>query len=66
MSVIPIIIYLILIKLLNIEAADTVVLLKLYNALELPFLKDSILDCNYISPNQTNIFDQINEVNDLK
>ena len=50
-------------KALNIEAADKAVLLKLYNALELLFKKDNILDCkNFISPNQTNILDQINEV----
>ena len=53
-------------KALNIEAADKAVLLKLYNALELLFKKDNILDCkNFISPNQTNILDQINEVGEL-
>ena len=50
-------------KALNIEAADKAVLLKLYNALELLFKKENNLECkNYISPNQTNILDQINEV----
>ena len=53
-------------KALNIEAADKAVLLKLYNALELLFKKENNPECkNYISPNQTNILDQINEVGKL-
>ena len=45
------------------ESADRDILLKLYNALELLFKKENIIECkNYISPNQTSIFDQINEV----
>jgi len=53
-------------KAVDIEAADRDVLLKLYNALELLFKKDNILDCkNFISPNQTNILDQINEAGEL-
>ena len=53
-------------KAVEIEAADKAVLLKLYNALELLFKKENNVDCkNYISPNQTNILDQINEVGEL-
>lgn len=54
-------------KAVDIEAADRDVLLKLYTALDLLFRKENNLECkNYISPNQTNILDQINEVNDLE
>ncbi len=54
-------------KAVDIEAADRDVLLKLYTALYLLFRKENNLECkNYISPNQTNILDQINEVNDLE
>ena len=50
-------------KAVEMEAADKAVLLKLYNALELLFKKENNVDCkNYISPNQTSILDQINEV----
>lgn len=46
---------------------DRDVLLKLYNALDLLFKKDTPTEIkNYISPNQTNILDQIEEVEDLK
>ena len=50
-------------KAVEIEAADRDVLLKLYAALELLFKKENIVDCkNQIPPNQTNLLDQINEV----
>jgi hypothetical protein len=49
------------------EKEDRDVLLKLYNALELLFKKENTIDGKiYISPNQTNILDQINEVGELK
>ena len=52
-------------KAVEIEAADRDVLLKLYAALDLLFRKENNPECkNYISPNQTNILDQINEVGD--
>lgn len=42
---------------------DKDVLLKLYNALDLLFKKETPVDLkNYIAPNQTNILDQIKEV----
>lgn len=45
---------------------DRDVLLKLYNALDLLFKKDTPTEIkNYISPNQTNILDQIEEVGEL-
>lgn len=54
-------------KAVEMETADKAVLLKLYNALELLFKKENNVDCkNYISPNQTNILDQINEVGEAK
>ena len=47
----------------SLEKEDKAVLLKLYNALDLLFKKDSNQSPKpYISPNQTNIIDQINEV----
>ncbi|MBG6112226.1 hypothetical protein IWX84_003129 [Flavobacterium sp. CG_9.10] len=47
------------------EKEDRDVLLKLYNALELLFKKENTIDGkNYISPNQTNLLDQINEVSE--
>ena len=50
-------------KAVEMEAGDKAVLLKLYNALELLFKKENNIECKtYISPNQTNILDQINEV----
>ncbi|KAF2332931.1 hypothetical protein D3C87_1255470 [compost metagenome] len=45
---------------LDIAKEDKDVLLKLYNALDLLFKKEQITENkNYISPNQTNILDQI-------
>jgi hypothetical protein len=52
---------------LEIENEDREVLLRLYNALDLLFKKENAGEVkNYISPNQTNILDQINEVNRLE
>lgn len=49
------------------EKEDRDVLLKLYTALDLLFRKENNPECkNYISPNQTNILDQINEVGELE
>ena len=54
-------------KAVEMEKEDREVLLKLYNALELLFKKENNPECkNYISPNQTNILDQINEVGELE
>lgn len=48
------------------EKEDRDVLLKLYTALDLLFRKENVIEVkNYISPNQTNILDQINEVGEL-
>ena len=48
------------------ESADREVLMKLYTALDLLFRKENTIECkNYISPNQTNILDQINEVGEV-
>ncbi|MET3027622.1 hypothetical protein ABXT06_13165 [Flavobacterium sp. UW10123] len=45
---------------LDIAKEDKDVLLKLYNALDLLFKKEQVSENkNYISPNQTNILDQI-------
>lgn len=45
---------------LDIKKEDKDVLLKLYNALDLLFKKEQVIENkNYISPNQTNILDQI-------
>jgi len=45
---------------LDIKKEDKDVLLKLYNALDLLFKKEQATENkNYISPNQTNILDQI-------
>ena len=53
-------------KAVEIESADRDVLLKLYNALGMLFKKDNCTEgLNHISPNQTNILDQIKEVGDL-
>ena len=50
-------------KVVQMEPADKDVLLKLYAALELLFKKENPADCkNYIPPNQTNILDQINDM----
>lgn len=47
----------------EIDKQDRDVLLKLYNALDLLFKKETPNEPkNYISPNQTNILDQIKEV----
>jgi hypothetical protein len=47
----------------EIAKQDRDVLLKLYNALDLLFKKETTNEPkNYISPNQTNILDQIKEV----
>jgi len=46
----------------EIDKQDRDVLLKLYNALDLLFKKETPIETkNYISPNQTNILDQIKE-----
>ena len=48
------------------EKEDRDVLLKLYASLDLLFRKENVIECkNYISPNQTNILDQINESGEL-
>jgi hypothetical protein len=52
---------------LEIEKEDRDVLLRLYNALDLLFKKENVSEIkNYISPNQTNILDQIAAVGDLE
>ena len=52
---------------LEIEKADRDVLLKLYNALDLLFKKENTAETkNYISPNQTNILDQISAADQLE
>jgi hypothetical protein len=52
---------------LEIEKADRDVLLKLYNALDLLFKKENTGEIkNYISPNQTNILDQISAIDNLE
>ncbi|MXO06165.1 hypothetical protein [Flavobacterium sp. HBTb2-11-1] len=49
---------------LDIKKEDKDVLLKLYNALDLLFKKEQVAENkNYISPNQTNILDQISAAN---
>jgi hypothetical protein len=54
-------------KVVQMQPADKDVLFKLYAALELLFKKDNAADCkNYVSPNQTNILDQINEAGELE
>ncbi|WP_348811172.1 hypothetical protein [Flavobacterium maritimum] len=54
-------------KAVDIEKEDRDVLLKLYTALDLLFRKENVTEVkNHISPNQTNILDQINEVLDLE
>lgn len=50
-------------KAVEMEKEDRDILLKLYTALDLLFRKENNIECkNYISPNQTSIYDQINEV----
>ena len=52
---------------LEIEKEDKDVLLRLYNALDLLFKKENTSEVkNYISPNQTNILDQISAVDNLE
>lgn len=52
---------------LDIAKEDKDVLLKLYNALDLLFKKEAPSETkNYISPNQTNILDQISDIDNLK
>jgi hypothetical protein len=52
---------------LEIEKEDRDVLLKLYNALDLLFKKDNNTEIKtYISPNQTNLLDQISAVENLE
>lgn len=49
------------------DKEDRDVLLKLYTALDLLFRKENTSDIKYqISPNQTNILDQINEVRNIE
>ncbi|MBF4518877.1 hypothetical protein IRZ71_21180 [Flavobacterium sp. ANB] len=52
---------------LEIAKEDKDVLLKLYNALDILFKKETPSEVkNYISPNQTNILDQISAVDSLE
>jgi hypothetical protein len=52
---------------LEIEKKDKDVLLKLYHALDILFRKENTGEIkNYISPNQTNILDQISDVDSLE
>ncbi|MCD0466643.1 hypothetical protein D0817_18840 [Flavobacterium cupreum] len=52
---------------LEIEKEDRDVLLRLYNALDMLFKKETPAETkNYISPNQTNILDQISAVDNLE
>ncbi|MFH7018145.1 hypothetical protein [Flavobacterium sp. FlaQc-47] len=52
---------------LEIEKEDKDVLLRLYNALDMLFKKETPVETkNYISPNQTNILDQISAVDGLE
>ncbi|WP_456314970.1 hypothetical protein [Pseudomonas shirazensis] len=52
---------------LEIQKEDKDVLLRLYNALDLLFKKENTTEVkNYISPNQTNILDQISAVDNLE
>ena len=52
---------------LEIEKQDRDVLLKLYNALDMLFKKENTGEVkNYISPNQTNILDQISVTDNLE
>jgi len=54
-------------KAVEIEKEDRDVLLKLHYALETLFKKENCTEVkNHVSPNQTNIIDQINEVGDLE
>ncbi|REG94748.1 hypothetical protein [Flavobacterium aquicola] len=52
---------------LDIEKEDKDVLLRLYNALDILFKKENTSEIkNYISPNQTNILDQISAIDNLE
>ncbi|MCP2029489.1 hypothetical protein L1276_004676 [Flavobacterium sp. HSC-32F16] len=52
---------------LDIAKEDKDVLLKLYHALDLLFKKENTGEVkNYISPNQTNILDQISDIDNLE
>ncbi|WP_163399004.1 hypothetical protein [Flavobacterium fluviatile] len=52
---------------LEIAKEDRDVLLKLYNALDILFRKETPSEIkNYISPNQTNILDQISAADNLE
>ena len=52
---------------LEIEKEDKEVLLRLYNALDILFKKETPAEIkNYISPNQTNILDQISAVDNME
>ncbi|MEO8533410.1 MAG: hypothetical protein ABI441_06665 [Flavobacterium sp.] len=52
---------------LEIEKEDKDVLLRLYNALDILFKKENTGEIkNYISPNQTNILDQISAADNLE
>ncbi len=52
---------------LEIEKEDKEVLLRLYNALDLLFKKENAIEMkNYVSPNQTNILDQISAIDNLE
>lgn len=52
---------------LEIEKEDKEVLLRLYNALDLLFKKENAIEIkNYVSPNQTNILDQISAIDNLE
>jgi hypothetical protein len=54
-------------KAVEMQKEDRDVLLKLYNALDLLFRKENVIEAkNHIAPNQTNILDQINEVGGLE
>ena len=51
---------------LDIKKEDKDVLLKLYNDLDILFKKETPTETkNYISPNQTNILDQISDIDKL-
>ena len=50
-------------KAVEISKQDRDLLMKLHNALGLLFKEEELPECkNYIAPNQTNIFDQIDEI----
>lgn len=54
-------------KAVEMQKEDRDVLLKLYTALDLLFRRENVIEAkNHISPNQTNILDQINEVGGLE